>query len=149
MLKNIWSHECVQRNRPISVFILFWTLFLAISIAYLHLIFFVFTVCNPCVSQILFLYTALFTAMTAHATTQLHTQLPLVSLNNKTRKTTIHMVQRHFRTALTLCTLSSSNHHVPCQCGGWQDRVEIYFYVWSYSFVSKSTEKSIKKQLNE
>lgn len=96
-----------------------------------------------------FLYTALLTAMTAHATTQLHIHLPLVSLNNKTRKTTIHMVQRHFRTALTLCTLSSSNNHVPCQCGGWQERVEVYFYVWSYSFVSKSTEQSIKKQLNE
>lgn len=63
---------------------------------------------NPCVSQILFLYTALLTEMTAHETTQLHIHLPLVSLNNKTRKTTIHMVQRHFRTALILCTLSSS-----------------------------------------
>lgn len=83
-----------------------------------------------CFTNPLSLYIALLTAMTAHATTQLHTQLPLVSLNNKTRKTTIHMVQRHFRTALTLCTLSSSrpNHHVPCQCGGWLDRVEVYFF---------------------
>lgn len=96
------------------------------SKAYLNLILFVFTVWNPSVSQILFLYTALLTEMTAHETTQLHIHLPLVSLNNKTRKTTIHMVQRHFRTALILCTLSSSKI-ITCRVSVVDGRIEWRF----------------------